>query len=57
LVGRGVGLHPLVVVFSLLAGGEIFGIVGVLAAVPTVALARIVLRHVFARLVADQVRP
>jgi predicted PurR-regulated permease PerM len=57
LVGRGVGLHPLVVVFSLLAGAEIFGLVGVLAAVPVVALGRIILRHVFARLVADQVRP
>jgi predicted PurR-regulated permease PerM len=47
LVGRQVGLHPVWVIFALLAGGEIAGIVGMLLAVPvavvvSVALPRIV---------------
>jgi predicted PurR-regulated permease PerM len=54
LVGQGVGLHPLVVVFSLLAGAEMFGVLGMLAAVPVVALGRILIKHVYARLVASQ---
>jgi len=34
LIGKSVGLHPLWILFSLLAGGAIFGIVGMLLAVP-----------------------
>lgn len=34
VVGTTVGLHPLVVIFAVLAGGELFGILGMLAAVP-----------------------
>jgi predicted PurR-regulated permease PerM len=33
-------LHPLLVIFGLLAGGELYGIVGVLLALPTMAAAR-----------------
>jgi len=33
-------LHPLLVIFGLLAGGEIYGIAGVLMALPTMAAAR-----------------
>ena len=34
LVGRRIGLHPLVVIFALLAFGQLFGFVGVLVALP-----------------------
>ncbi len=34
VVGRRVGLHPLVVIFALLAGGSLFGFIGVVLAVP-----------------------
>ena len=37
LVGDRIGLHPLWVVFALLAGGALFGFVGVLLAVPVAA--------------------
>jgi predicted PurR-regulated permease PerM len=37
LVGGRVGLHPVWVVFALLAGGTLFGFVGILIAVPTAA--------------------
>jgi predicted PurR-regulated permease PerM len=33
-------LHPLLVIFGLLAGGELYGIAGVLVALPTMAAGR-----------------
>jgi len=38
LVGDSVGLHPLWIMFALLAGGSLFGIVGMLLAVPVAAI-------------------
>lgn len=38
VVGESVGLHPLWVLFALLAGGSLFGIVGMLIAVPVAAV-------------------
>ena len=38
LVGDAVGLHPVWVIFALLAGGTLFGFVGVLLAVPAAAV-------------------
>ena len=35
-------LHPLLVIFGLLAGGELYGIPGVLVALPTMAAGRAV---------------
>lgn len=37
LLGKSVGLHPLWILFSLLAGGSMFGITGMLLAVPVAA--------------------
>lgn len=45
LVGERVGLHPLAVLFALLAFGQLFGFVGVLIAVPTSAILLVALRH------------
>lgn len=49
LVGERVKLHPVIVIFALLAGGALFGFVGVLLAVPVAAvigvLARIALKR------------
>jgi predicted PurR-regulated permease PerM len=38
LVGERIGLHPLVVIFALLAFGQLFGFVGVLLALPASAI-------------------
>ena len=43
LVGDRVGLHPLWVFFALLAGGSLFGILGMLLAVPVAAVAGVLL--------------
>ena len=39
-MGQAVGVHPLVVIFAVLAGANIYGIAGMLLALPLVALVR-----------------
>lgn len=43
LVGDSVGLHPLWVFFAILAGGSVFGILGMLLAVPVAAVVSVLL--------------
>jgi predicted PurR-regulated permease PerM len=45
LVGHRVGLHPVWVIFGLLAGGALFGFVGVLVAVPVTASIGVLVRY------------
>lgn len=45
LVGHRIGLHPLGVIFALLAFGQLFGFVGVLVALPMSAVLLVVLRR------------
>ena len=49
LVGDRVGLHPVWIMFSLLAGGALFGFVGVLVAVPVAAVIGVLARHLLGR--------
>jgi len=42
VVGGRVGLHPLAVIFALLAGGKLFGLLGMILAVPVVAVIKVV---------------
>jgi predicted PurR-regulated permease PerM len=46
LVGERIGLHPLAVIFALLAFGHVFGFFGVLVALPTSAVLLVALRRV-----------
>ena len=50
IIGRAVKLHPAIVIFSLLSGGAIFGLLGVVLAVPFAATMRLVLIYVRAKL-------
>jgi predicted PurR-regulated permease PerM len=45
LVGQRIGLHPLVVIFALLAFGQLFGFVGVLVALPASAVLFVAFRR------------
>jgi len=45
LVGDRIGLHPVAVIFALLAGGQLFGFAGVLLALPAGAAIAVGLRH------------
>lgn len=45
LVGDKIGLHPVAVIFAVLAGGQLFGFVGILLALPVAAIIAVLLRH------------
>jgi predicted PurR-regulated permease PerM len=45
LVGERIGLHPLVVIFALLAFGQLFGFAGVLLALPATAIVSVAIKH------------
>ena len=51
LVGDRIGLHPVAVIFAILAGGQLFGFVGVLLALPVAAVLMVILRHLHQRYV------
>jgi predicted PurR-regulated permease PerM len=55
LVGHRIGLHPLMVIFALLAFGELFGFVGVLLALPVSAMLLVALRRLRAAYIASQI--
>ncbi len=46
LVGDKIGLHPVAVMFAVLAGGQLFGFLGVLLALPLASIVMVLLRHV-----------
>lgn len=46
LVGQRIGLHPVAVIFAVMAGGTLFGFFGVLLALPMAALIKVWLRFV-----------
>ena len=46
LVGDRIGLHPVAVIFAILAGGQLFGFTGVLLALPVAAVIMVLMRHV-----------
>ena len=52
LVGKRIGLHPVAVIFALLAFGQIFGFFGVLLALPASAALLVALRHLRAAYLA-----
>src|SRR5690606_20628172 len=45
LVGDRIGLHPVAVIFAVLAGGQLFGFLGMLMALPCAAVANVLLRY------------
>ncbi|CAA6827410.1 MAG: Putative permease often clustered with de novo purine synthesis [uncultured Thiotrichaceae bacterium] len=45
LVGERIGLHPVTVIFAVLAGGQLFGFFGVLLALPVAAILGVIMRH------------
>jgi len=45
LVGDQIGLHPVAVIFAVLAGGQLFGFLGVLLALPVAAALNVMVRH------------
>jgi predicted PurR-regulated permease PerM len=52
-VGGRTGLHPVAVIFAILAGGQLFGFAGVLLALPVAAVLKVWLHHLHGRYVVE----
>lgn len=46
IIGKSVGIHPVYVIMSLIAGGKLFGVIGLIMAVPVLAAVKLTLRHI-----------
>jgi hypothetical protein len=55
IIGKQVGLHPLLAITAMLVGGTLMGIAGTLVAVPLAACAQVVIMHLYPRLSDDTV--
>ena len=49
LVGDRIGLHPVVIIFAVAAGGQLFGFFGILLALPAAAVLSVIVRFVYDR--------
>jgi len=49
IVGDRIGLHPVAVIFAIMAGGQLFGFLGMLLALPVAAIANVLLRFAHER--------
>lgn len=54
ILGHNLGLHPLVIIFALLAGGELMGFIGLLIGVPLAASIKVALRYIYLKLVDEK---
>lgn len=62
LVGQKIRMHPVAVIFAIMAGGQLFGFVGVLVALPVAAVIMVLLRYMHqkyksSRLYGEQQQP
>ncbi len=55
LIGDKLGLHPVAVIFALLAGGQLFGLVGIILALPVASVLVILFREHYNRYVLDPI--
>ena len=53
LVGDRIGLHPVMVIFSVATGGQLFGFFGILLALPAAAVLSVLVRFAYNRYLAE----
>lgn len=53
LVGDRIGLHPVIVIFAVAAGGQLFGFFGILLALPAAAIVSVLAKFAFQRYLAE----
>ncbi len=53
LVGDRIGLHPVIVIFAVAAGGQLFGFFGILLALPAAAVLSVLVRFAYNRYLKD----
>lgn len=54
LVGDRIGLHPVAVIFAVLAGGQLFGFIGILLALPAAAVLAVLMRYAHERYIESE---
>ena len=52
IIGEKIGVHPIGVMIALLIGGKLWGIMGMLFAVPTAGLLKIALEFLYEKIIA-----
>lgn len=57
LVGDRIGLHPVLVIFAVMAGGQLFGFFGVLLALPAAAVVTVFVRFAYQHYFAEKTAP
>ncbi len=53
LVGDRIGLHPVIVIFAVAAGGQLFGFFGILLALPAAAVLSVLVRFAYSNYLAE----
>lgn len=53
LVGDRIGLHPVLIIFAVAAGGQLFGFFGILMALPAAAVLSVIVRFAYNRYLKD----
>ncbi len=53
LVGDRIGLHPVAVIFAVMAGGQLFGFLGMLLALPIAAVGNVLISYAYERYTAS----
>lgn len=48
IVGKSIDIHPVAIIFALLLGGELFGVIGMIIAVPLLTILKVITNHVLA---------
>ncbi|MBY7143297.1 AI-2E family transporter [Virgibacillus sp. NKC19-3] len=48
IVGKSINIHPIAIIFALLLGGELFGVIGLIVAVPLLTICKVITEHVIA---------
>ncbi len=54
LVGDKIGLHPVLIIFAIVAGGQLFGFFGILLALPAAAVLSVLVRFAYDRYLKEQ---
>ena len=45
IMGKNIKIHPIAIIFALLLGGELFGVLGMILAVPVLAILKVIFKH------------
>lgn len=48
IVGKSINIHPIAIIFALLLGGQLFGVIGMIVAVPLLTIMNVITKHVMA---------